>query len=56
MGERLHDYMFAAINQVDFNDSKSFPAKKEYILELARNILKIEWERVKEEARGKIKK
>lgn len=54
MSEELHVLMFAAINQIDFKTSDAeFVAKREYILELARQILKPEWERVKAEAKGK---
>ena len=54
MGEELHVLMFAAINQIDFKTPDlEFVAKREYILELARKILKPEWERVKKEAKGK---
>ena len=54
MDEELHVLMFAAINQIDFKTPDSeFAAKREYILELARKILKPEWERVKKEAKGK---
>ena len=55
MDEELHVLMFAAINQIDFKDTENFVAKREYILELARKILKPEWERLKDEARGKRK-
>ena len=53
MSEELHVLMFAAINQIDFKTSDAeFVAKCEYILELERQILKPEWERVKQEAKG----
>lgn len=52
--EELHTLMLAAINTLDYQaDSKTFIAQREYILELARQILKPEWERVKREAKGK---
>ena len=54
MDEELHVLMFAAINQIDFKTPDlEFAAMREYILELARKILKPEWERVKKEAKGK---
>ena len=53
MSEELHILMFAAINQISFETTDAeFVAKREYILELARQILKPEWERVKAEAKG----
>ena len=53
MSEELHVLMFAAINQISFETTDAeFVAKREYILELARQILKPEWERVKAEAKG----
>ena len=55
MDEELHVLMFAAINQIDFKNCDDFVVKREYILELARKILKPEWERLKDEARGKRK-
>lgn len=57
MSEELHVLMFAAINQISFETTDAeFVAKREYILELARAILKPEWERLKDEAKGKRKK
>ena len=54
MNEELHVLMFAAVNRIDIEaPDEDFVAKREYILELERKILKIEWERVKSEARGK---
>ena len=55
MTEELHVMMFGAINDLDYSeeDDKKFNAKCAYIEELARKILKPEWERVKEEAKGK---
>lgn len=56
MEEELHILMFAAINQIHYDNAREeFIPKREYILELERKILKNEWERVKDEARGKIK-
>ena len=56
MNEELHKLMFKAINQISLQTpDKEFAPKREYILELAREILKPEWERVKNEARGKRK-
>ena len=53
MEDELHILMLAAINQIDFKpQDKEFVAKREYILELARQILKPEWDRVKAEAKG----
>lgn len=52
--EELHVLMKASIDNIDTNDDgKTFVAKREYILELARQILKPEWERLKDEAKGK---
>lgn len=56
MEEELHVLMCAAINQIHYSDKReNFIPKREYILELERKILKNEWERVKDEARGKRK-
>ena len=53
MSEELHVLMLAAINQISLEATDAeFVEKREYILELARNILKPEWERVKDEAKG----
>ena len=52
--EGNHVLMKASLDNFDYNDDeKTFIAKREYILELARQILKPEWERVKQEAKGK---
>lgn len=52
--EGNHVLMKASLDGFDYNDDeKTFIAKREYILELARQILKPEWERVKHEAKGK---
>ena len=52
--ESEHVFMKASLDNFDYNDDeKSFIVKREYILELARKILKPEWERVKQEAKGK---
>ena len=57
MTEELHCLMFAAIKQIDCSQSNTqFEAQREYIEELARKILKPEWERVKNEAQGKNRK
>lgn len=49
--------MFAAIKQIDCSQNNTqFEAQREYIEELARKILKPEWERVKNEAQGKNRK
>ena len=57
MTEELHCLMFAAIKQIDCSQSNTqFEAQREYIGELARKILKPEWERVKNEAQGKNRK
>lgn len=54
MNEEMHVMMFGALNQLDCDfDDKEFNAKCAYIEELARSILKPEWERMKEEAKGK---
>ena len=56
MAERKHVLLFAAIKQFDYSaENTKFAAQCEYIEELARQILKPEWERVKDEARGKEK-
>ena len=55
--EESHILMKASIENIDINDDdKTFIAKREYILELARQILKPEWERLKDEAKGKGRK
>ena len=52
--EENHVLMKASLDNFDYNDDeKTFIAKREYILELARQILKPEWERLKDEAKGK---
>ena len=52
--ENEHVFMKASLDNFDYNDDeKTFIVKREYILELARKILKPEWERVKQEAKGK---
>ena len=52
--EELHVLMKASIENINVNDDdQTFTAKCEYILEVARQILKLEWERVKQEAKGK---
>ncbi|MDE7372449.1 MAG: hypothetical protein K2N18_00105 [Clostridia bacterium] len=52
--EDMHVMMFGAINQLDYGkDNGKFNLQCEYIEELARSILKPEWERVKEEAKAK---
>ncbi len=54
MKEEMHVLMFGAINKLDYDkDNDKFNAQCEYIEKLARSILKPEWERVKEEAKGK---
>ena len=54
--EEKHSLLFAAIKQVDYSAEETrFVAQCEYVEELARQILKPEWERVKNEARGKEK-
>lgn len=56
MAEEKHALLFAAIKQIDYSaENTKFAAQCEYIEELARQILKPEWERVKDEARGKEK-
>lgn len=55
--EKLHALMKASIDNIEINDDdQTFTAKCEYILEVARQILKLEWERLKDEARGKRRK
>lgn len=54
MAEELHQLMFAAIHGFEYDvKDEEFNKKCEYIETTARAILKIEWERVKDEARGK---
>lgn len=56
MNEDLHRLMFSAINQLDYTKPcTEFVAKREYVYELSRQLLKEEWKRVKDEARGKKK-
>lgn len=55
MKEEMHIMMFNAINRLNYSGGgdKEFNAQCELIEQLARSILKPEWERVKEEAKGK---
>ena len=54
MNEELHKLMYIQINSINYaKKDNDFFKKRESILELERNILKIEWERVKSEAKGK---
>ena len=55
--ENLHQEFLIAINAVDFRctDEKKFSCACEMVEVLARKILKPEWERVKEEAKGRRK-
>ena len=53
--EDLHVLMLSAINKIDYTSDINFNEKKQLVLEIARKILKDEWERVKKEARGKRK-
>ena len=56
MDEELHVLMFASINQIDCEKKDLvFVAKREYIYDVARKLMKEEWQRVKDEARGKRK-
>lgn len=52
--EELHVLMFEAITKIKFSMS-DFNFCRDYLLEVSRKFLKVEWERVKDEARGKIK-
>ena len=53
--EESHCLILAAIKNFNYSsNNQNFTAHCEYIEELAREILKPDWERVKEEARGKI--
>lgn len=57
MNEKLHMLFFAAISQIDYaKPCVEFVAKREYVYEVARSLMKEEWECVKKEARGKIRK
>ena len=54
--EPEHVEMMAALEKFNFNcDNKQFALQRELILELARIILKPEWERMKREAKGERK-
>ena len=54
--EKDHILMYGALTQIDYSPSSSaFYAQQVAIIELARKILKPEWERVKSEAKGKRK-
>ena len=56
MTEEKHVLMFGALNKFDFaRDNENFETEKAYIIELARAILKPEWERLKREAKGQEK-
>lgn len=51
--EELHKAMHIAIYEVNLTNLGNFSQQRELILQIARQILKPEWERVKNEARGK---
>ena len=52
--EEDHLLMYAALMNLDYtSDDNVFEEKRLIITELARKILKFEWERVKKEAKGK---
>ncbi len=54
MEEDLHRLMFAALNNLNYEKSNpKYEAQREYIIDLAHRILKPEWERVKDESKGK---
>ena len=54
MEEKLHKEIAATINGFSYTaNNAQFTENKEEILDLARQILKIEWDRVKLEAQGK---
>lgn len=54
MTEELHVLMEDAVNNLDYTKSdQEFKKQCDSILEIAREILKPEWERVKREAKGK---
>lgn len=54
--ENDHVLMYGALTQIDYSpSSQNFYAQQTTIIELARKILKPEWERVKDEAKGKRK-
>ena len=54
--EENHRKMFDALNNFSYlKSNKEFELDKAYIIELARAILKPEWERLKREAKGKEK-
>lgn len=54
LSEEDHQKLFHAIKTFDYRvDEKQFILKREEIENLARTILKPEWERVKQEAQGK---
>lgn len=56
MLEEKHVLVLGALNKFDFSrENENFEAEKAYIIELARVILKPEWERLKREAKGKEK-
>lgn len=54
MTEDMHKLMFAALNTLNYqlNDGQ-YELERDYIIDLARKILKPEWERVKLESKGK---
>lgn len=55
--ETLHNEVYLLINKIDYNkenmDDKEYFETKELLLEVARTLLKQEWERVKLEAKGR---
>lgn len=54
--ESDHVLMYGALTQIDYSPSNpNFYAQQVVIIELAQKILKPEWERVKDEAKGKRK-
>ncbi len=50
--EELHALMNKALMNFDYS-AENFYEQRDYVLKLVRNILKPEWERVKNEAKGK---
>lgn len=53
LAENSHQLIYAAILEIDTSQqNENFNVQCAYIEETARNILKPEWERVKDEAKG----
>lgn len=54
MSEETHQKLYTLINTISFNivNPRKYIILKEVLMDTTRKLIKIEWERVKEEARG----